>query len=74
VLKIPGKYKIKNNVEKYILRQTAKEMGLPDYITKRKKRAIQYSSNCQKSLKKLAKKRGFKKIQNYLENIKKMQT
>ena len=68
-LKIPGKYKIKNNVEKYILRETAKEIGLPEYITGRKKKAIQYSSNCQKSLKKLAKKRGFKKIKDYLQDI-----
>ena len=68
-LKIPGKYKIKNNVEKYILRETAKKIGLPKYITERKKKAIQYSSNCQKSLKKLAKKKGFKKIKNYLQYI-----
>jgi len=70
-LKIPGKYKIKNNIEKYILRETAKEIGLPKYIAERKKKAIQYSSNCQKSLKKLAKKRGFKKIKDYLQDIQK---
>ncbi|UCD20561.1 MAG: asparagine synthase C-terminal domain-containing protein [archaeon] len=66
-LKIPGKYKIKEGIEKHILRKAASKLGLPDYITKRKKRAIQYSSNCQKALKKLAKKKGFKKIKDYFK-------
>ncbi len=68
-LKIPGEYKIKDNVEKYILRKTAENIGLPKYITMRKKKAIQYSSNCQKSLKKLTKRRGFKKIKDYLKSL-----
>lgn len=68
-LKIPGKYKIKNKVEKYILRQTAKKIGLPEYIYKRKKKAIQYSSNSFKSMQKLAKRNNFKYVKDYLENL-----
>ncbi len=68
-LEIPGTYKIKDGVEKYILRKVAEKMGLPDFIAWRKKKAIQYSSNSQKSLEKLAKMKGFKKIGEYLDYL-----
>jgi len=71
-LKIPQEYKIKGEIEKYILRKTAEKMGMPKFITERKKKAIQYSSNSQKSLKKLAKKSGFKKIGDYLDYLKRI--
>ncbi len=70
-LKIPQEYKIKDNVEKYILRKAAEKIGLPEFIAMRKKKAIQYSSNSQKSLEKLAKKNGFRKIGDYLDYLKK---
>lgn len=70
-LEIPGECKIKGGVEKYILRKTAEKMGLPEFIAWRKKKAIQYSSNSQKSLEKLTKKNGFRKIGNYLDYLKK---
>lgn len=66
-LKIPGKFKIKDNVEKHILRKAAKKLGVPEYITERKKKAIQYSSNFQKYLKKISKNKGFDTIGKYLK-------
>ncbi len=73
-LKIPKKYKIKEGVQKYILRKIATNMGLPEEIASRKKKSIQYGSNSQKMIKKLAKKRGFKKIKDYLESLKEKPT
>lgn len=68
-LKIPAKYKINKGQEKYILRKVGEDLGLPEYVVKRKKKAIQYGSNFQKALKKIAKKHGHKKIQDYLNSI-----
>jgi ubiquinone/menaquinone biosynthesis C-methylase UbiE len=68
-LKIPSKYKIKNGVEKYILRKAALKLGLPKYMSMRKKKAIQYSSNGQKSLKKISKQKGFQKIGEYFQSL-----
>ncbi|MFQ5531775.1 MAG: asparagine synthase C-terminal domain-containing protein [Candidatus Nanoarchaeia archaeon] len=68
-LSIPTKYKIKDNTEKYILRETALNLGLSKSIAFRKKKAIQYSSNSQKTLKKLVRKKGFAKIKDYLESL-----
>ena len=52
-LKIPARYKVKDDKEKIILRKVGVRLGLPKYIIERKKKAIQYSSNSQKALKKL---------------------
>jgi len=68
-LKLPKKYKIHNEINKYILRKTAIKLGLPKSIALRKKRSIQYSSNSQKMIKKLAKKNGFGKISDYLKSL-----
>ena len=54
-LDIPGKYKIKNGedlLRKHILRDSAKSMGVPDYIALRPKKAAQYGSGINKILKK----------------------
>lgn len=68
-LKIPKKYKIKDGIQKYILRKVAINIGLPKEIAFRKKKSIQYSSNSQKMIKKLAKQKGFKKMKDYLDSI-----
>ncbi len=68
-LKLPKQYKIHNGINKYILRKTAVKLGLPKSIAFRKKRAIQYSSNSQKMIKKIAKQNGFRKIKDYLESL-----
>lgn len=66
-LKIPGKYKIADGMDKKILRDSAE--GVPEDIIKRKKKAAQYGSNFHKSLKKLSKKNGFKRISSYLRQF-----
>jgi len=68
-LKLPKKYKIDNEIDKYILRKTGVKLGLPKKIAFRKKRAIQYSSNSQKLIKKISKQNSFNKIKDYLKNI-----
>ena len=69
-LKLPKKYKIKNNTNKYILRKVAIELGLQEKIAMRKKSAIQYSSNSQKLIKKISKQKGFSKIKDYIGSLK----
>ena len=55
---IPVGYKIYKGVRKYILRELAREIGLPDEIVNRPKKAIQYGTGVMKALKRLARKRG----------------
>ncbi len=68
-LTIPGEYKIKEGIEKWILRQTAREMGLPEEICQRKKKAAQYGSGFDKALDKLARRKGFKTKSDYLRQF-----
>ncbi len=68
-LTIPGEYKIKESIEKWILRQTAREMGLPEEICQRKKKAAQYGSGFDKALDKLARRKGFKTKSEYLHQF-----
>lgn len=65
-LSFSGNYKIKGNIEKYILREAAVDFGLKEEFAFRKKRAAQYGSNMQKALKKLS---GKKKISEYLNSF-----
>ena len=68
-LKIPGKYKIKDNVTKSILREISKEKGIPAFISSRKKTAAQYGSRIDNALGKLAKKNKFKTKSSYLRTF-----
>ncbi len=68
--KIPSKYKIKNNIKKYILREAALGLGLKKKFSFRKKKAAQYGSNFDKAIQKLAKKNNFKYKKDYLYSIK----
>ena len=54
-LKIPAKYKLDEDKDKIIIREIAKEVGVPEYIAERKKRAAQYGSRFDNAIKKLAK-------------------
>jgi diphthine-ammonia ligase len=54
---------------KLILREFARELGLPEEFAFRPKKAAQYGSNFDKALGKLAKKNGFKSKANYLNSI-----
>lgn len=68
-LKIPGEYKIKNGIKKFILREAAIEIGIPESYAMRKKRAAQYGSRIDSAILKLARKHGFKYKADYLKNL-----
>ncbi|HIH58787.1 MAG TPA: diphthine--ammonia ligase [Nanoarchaeota archaeon] len=67
-LAIPPELKIKNGEEKYILRQVALHLGIPEKISARKKKAAQYGSGFDQALEKLAKKEK-KSKSKYLEQF-----
>ncbi len=56
-LKIPAKYKIKKEINKYILRDLAMREGVLQKYALRPKKAAQYGSKFDKAIEKLAKKR-----------------
>ncbi len=67
-LKIPAEMKINETGNKLILRQVARDLGVPKEFAMRKKRAAQYGSKFDKALEKLAKKQ--KKLKSeYLEQF-----
>lgn len=68
-LKIPEKYKLTDEHEKYVLRKVAEKLGLNEDYTWRKKKAAQYGSNFHKALDKLAKKNKFKRKSEYLRQF-----
>jgi asparagine synthase (glutamine-hydrolysing) len=49
-LEIPAQYKIKNKIEKYIVRHYAKMIGVPNDLATRPKKAFQYSTGIQSLL------------------------
>lgn len=53
---------------KLLLRQTAKRVGLPEFIANKPKKAIQYATGVSKTLKKLAKRRGLS-MREYVKNV-----
>lgn len=65
-LRIPGKYKLDDKDSKLILREVSMELGVPKEFALRKKRAAQYGSNTHKTIKRLSRNRGFKRISEYL--------
>ena len=69
-MNIPGKEKIKNNVNKSILREIALDIGIPKDIALRKKRAAQYGSKFDRAILRLARRNGFKYKKDYLESVK----
>ncbi len=69
VLKIPGRYKIKEPVTKLILRHLALEKGLPEQVAFRKKTAAQYGSRFDWALGKLAKQHKISSKSQYLKTF-----
>ncbi len=69
----------KKIIRKYILRKLARELGIPEPIINRKKKAAQYGSGTWKTLEKIAKQRNFKEkarktgrkdyVRMFLENM-----
>jgi asparagine synthase (glutamine-hydrolysing) len=69
-LSLPLKYKLPNNLEaprKIILRELAKDLGIPNELSNRPKKAAQYSTGVQKALTNIAKKHGLQ-LCAYLED------
>lgn len=68
-LSIPGNYKLKDGMDKAILREVACQLGVPEEVAYRKKRAAQYGSGVDKVIEKLAKRNGYKTKSEYLLHI-----
>lgn len=68
-LKISGKYKIKGEITKYILREIALEKGIAKEYAFRKKTAAQYGSKFDYALGKLAKQQKFPSKSAYLKTF-----
>lgn len=65
---VPPELKVKDGIRKYILRELGKYRGLPKFIYEKEKKAVQYSTGVDKSLRKLAK--GEKKtLSEYLKGL-----
>ncbi|WP_406657627.1 diphthine--ammonia ligase [Methanolobus sp. ZRKC2] len=68
-LKIPAQYKISEERNKLVLRETAIDLGLPEQVALRKKQAAQYGSRFDKAIGKLTKKAGFRTKTDYLKQF-----
>lgn len=71
VTSLPAELKFENrtnSLRKLVLRKVAKNLGIPESIVQKPKKAVQYSTGINSVLKKLAKKRD-KPLGNYLEDI-----
>ncbi len=67
-LRIAPELKIKNGMRKYILRLAAGRL-LPEELALKEKKAAQYSSGIYSAIEKLARKKGFKAVRDYFENV-----
>ena len=68
-MKIDSKLKIKGEYKKVILRMVAEDIGLDSEFCWRKKKAAQYGSKVNRTMGKIAKKKGFKLKKDYLKDI-----
>lgn len=68
-LKIPAKYKIKDNKNKLILRKIAENIGISSTFAHRKKQAAQYGSKFDGAIDKLARKNGYSTKTEYLKQF-----
>ncbi|HIP88608.1 MAG TPA: asparagine synthase (glutamine-hydrolyzing) [Thermococcus paralvinellae] len=67
-LRTPLKFKIRDGIRKVILREVALELGLPEEVAYREKKACQYGTNSQKLLQKIAKRNGMK-TREFVEKV-----
>ena len=64
----PIEMKLGDGETKIILRRAASCLGLPDSISRRKKKAIQYGTRVSREMRKMLKKRG-KSLDEYIDDI-----
>jgi asparagine synthase (glutamine-hydrolysing) len=67
-LPIELKIEPENTLRKLVLRQVAKNLGLPQLIVEKPKKAIQYTTGINRTLKKLAKRKGLS-MNEYLQKM-----
>jgi asparagine synthase (glutamine-hydrolysing) len=71
VLSLPVNLKIaspKDALRKRVLRQMARKLGIPSFITEKPKKAIQYTTGINQAMRKLAKKKNLT-LQKYVEKL-----
>jgi diphthine-ammonia ligase len=68
-LTIPAEYKIRGETKKYILRECAKDFGLPTYYADRPKKAAQYGSKFDKAIDRLTRKQKLTLKSQYLNSF-----
>ena len=68
-MSLPADKKIDSVTNKKILREIAKELGVPKKAAERKKKGAQYGSSFDKAITKLAKRNGFKLKKRYLDSL-----
>ena len=68
-LRLPARLKIKDGIEKWVLRQAALSLGLSKIFALRKKKATQYGSGFDSAIRKLAKSRNFQYKSDYLQTF-----
>jgi len=59
------------DLNKLVLREIARELGVPESVCNRPKKAAQYGSLADREIRKLAKKKGFRSAQDYLSSLSK---
>ena len=65
---IPASCKINKGVRKFVLREAARRLGIPDLIVEREKKAAQYGSGIWKAMKKIAKRKGMS-VEDFVRGI-----
>jgi asparagine synthase (glutamine-hydrolysing) len=68
-LTVPGKHKVRDGYRKYVLREAAERLGVPEDVAWRKKTAAQYGSNVDKAISRLAKNDGHGHKQAFLNTF-----
>jgi asparagine synthase (glutamine-hydrolysing) len=70
-LSLPARLKIaspRDELRKRVLRQAAKNLAIPEFISEKPKKAIQYTTGVNQAIKRLAKKEGLT-VREYLEEV-----
>jgi len=69
VMRVHPRYKINERQDKLLLRKIAKDIGLPEFVYNRPKKATQYGSGIDKAIRKLAKEDGYRGVEDYLKTF-----